>query len=134
MIKNFISQIKKTYVFLLIYFSSSLYADNFNYNLYNNHGVVGLINTPTARFYDEGVHGITFNDGTPDQKVTLTSNPYDWLEASFFYTNIQGLPYPGYEYQDYKDKGFNVKIRLKEEGILPARCYWPLWFCWHRVL
>jgi len=120
MIKNFISQIKKTYVFLLIYFSSSLYADNFNYNLYNNHGVVGLINTPTARFYDEGVHGITFNDGTPDQKVTLTSNPYDWLEASFFYTNIQGLPYPGYEYQDYKDKGFNVKIRLKEEGILPA--------------
>ena len=36
-----------------------------------------------------------------------------------FYTNIQGLPYPGFEYQDYKDKGFNIKLRLKE-GILPA--------------
>ena len=42
---------------------------------------------PTARFYDEMAHGITVYDGTPDQKITLTSNPYDWLEA--FYTNIQ---------------------------------------------
>ena len=79
-----------------------------------------MINTPTARFYDEGVHGITLYDGTPDQKITLSSNPYDWLEASFFYSNIQGRPYPGYEYQDYKDKGFNVKLRLKKEGSLPA--------------
>ncbi|MDC1074647.1 YjbH domain-containing protein [Gammaproteobacteria bacterium] len=96
------------------------YADSFDNNFYNNHGSVGLINTPTARFYDEGVHGITFYDGTPDQKITLTSNPYDWLEASFFYMNIQGKPYPGFEYQDYKDKGFNLKIRLKKEGSLPA--------------
>ncbi|MDC0401915.1 YjbH domain-containing protein [Gammaproteobacteria bacterium] len=96
------------------------YADSFDNNFYNNHGSVGLINTPTARFYDEGVHGITFYDGNPDQKITLTSNPYDWLEASFFYTNIQGVPYPGFEYQDYKDKGFNLKIRLKKEGSLPA--------------
>jgi len=105
---------------MLIYWHNTLYADNFDFNLYNNHGVVGLINMPTARFYEEGIHGVTFYDGTPDQKVTLTSNPYSWLEASFFYTNIQGLPYPGFEYQDYKDKGFNLKARVKEEGILPA--------------
>jgi len=30
------------------------------------------------------------------------------------------VPYPGFEYQDYKDKGFNLKIRLKKEGSLPA--------------
>ena len=30
------------------------------------------------------------------------------------------MPYPGYEYQDYKDKGFNVKVRLKEQGNFPA--------------
>ena len=75
---------------------------------------------PTARMFDEGVIGITIYDGTPDQKITITSSPYNWLEASFFYTNIQGLPYPGFEFQDYKDKGFNFKIRLKEEGIFPA--------------
>ncbi|MDG2092861.1 MAG: YjbH domain-containing protein [SAR86 cluster bacterium] len=95
-------------------------ADSFNYNSYNNHGVLGLINTPSARFYNEGSYGITLYDGTPDQKITMTSSPYDWLEASFFYTNIQGRPYPNFEYQDYKDKGFNFKIRLKKEGVLPA--------------
>ena len=52
--------------------------------------------------------------------MTLISNPYDWLEASFFYTNIQGLPYPGYSFQDYKDKGFNLKLRLKKQGLTPA--------------
>jgi hypothetical protein len=101
-------------------FINQIYADSFQYNVYNNHGAVGLINTPTARFYDEGVHGVTIYDGTPDQKITLSSSPYDWLEASFFYTNIQGFPYPGFEYQDYKDKGFNVKFRIKEEDHLPA--------------
>ena len=75
---------------------------------------------PTARFYDESSHGFTVYDGSPDQKFTFTSAPFDWLEASVFYSNIQGKPMPGFEYQDYKDKGFNVKLRLKEEGILPA--------------
>ena len=75
---------------------------------------------PSARLYDESIYGITFYDGTPDQKITLTSSPYDWLEASFFYTNIQNYPYPNFEYQDYKDKGFNIKVRIKEEGIFPA--------------
>lgn len=97
-----------------------LISDSFQYNTYNNHGVVGLINIPTARSYEESSHGVTFYDGTPDQKITLTSSPYDWLEASFFYTNIQGKPYPGFEYQDYKDKGFNMKLRLKEQGFFPA--------------
>ena len=105
---------------ILILTNNFLSSDSFKYNTFNNHGIVGLVNMPTARFFDNSVHGMTFYDGTPDQKVTLSSNPYDWLEASFFYTNIQGKPYPGYEYQDYKDKGFNFKVRLKEEGILPA--------------
>jgi len=102
------------------FLSLPVIADNFNYNSFNNHGVVGLVNMPTARMFDEGVIGVTIYDGTPDQKITITSSPYDWLEASFFYTNIQGKPYPGFEFQDYKDKGFNFKIRLKEEGIFPA--------------
>ena len=107
-----ISPLKKFFLFVVTFCNVS-FADNFETNIYNNHGVLGLINTPTARFFDESVHGITFYDGTPDQKITLSSNPYDWMEASFFYTNIQGKPYPGYEYQDYKDKGFNIKLRLK---------------------
>ena len=103
----------------------SLNADSFIYNSLNNHGIVGLLNTPTARFYDEASFGITSYDGNPDQKITLTSFPYNWMEASFFYTNIQGRPYcSNYSQdickQDYKDKGFNFKLRLKEEGRWPA--------------
>ena len=111
---------KIRYFYFLIIFAIYIDTDDFFNNSYNNHGSIGLINMPTARFYDESSFGITAYDGTPDQKVTLTSSPFNWLEASFFYTNIQGLPYPGYEYQDYKDKGFNAKIRLKEQGKLPA--------------
>ena len=112
---------KKFFLNLILIFTAlNSFSDNFKNNIYNNHGSVGLINMPSARFFDESTFGITAYDGTPDQKITLTASPFDWLEASFFYTNIQGLPYPGYEYQDYKDKGFNVKIRLKEQGIFPA--------------
>jgi hypothetical protein len=50
----------------------------------------------------------------------MTSNPYHWLEASFFYTNIQGKPYGNGFDQDYKDKGFNVKLKIKEQGTFPA--------------
>ena len=37
-----------------------------------------------------------------------------------FYTTIDGRPYPGYEYQDYKDEGFNTKFRLKKESSYPG--------------
>ena len=75
-------------LFFLIFFAPSILSDNFQYNSYNNHGVLGLINMPTARIYNEGSIGITVYDGTPDQKITITASPYDWLEASFFYTSI----------------------------------------------
>ena len=62
----------------------NLYGDSLIYNSLNNHGSIGLINMPTARFYDESSFGVTIYDGNPDQKVTMTSSPFDWLEASFF--------------------------------------------------
>lgn len=110
---------------LVLPFYTNVFADSSKYNFYNNHGMIGLINMPTARFYDEASHGITIYSGTPDQKITFTASPYDWLEASFFYTNINGKPYCASTFdpvcaQDYKDKGFNFKLRLKEEGFLPA--------------
>ena len=110
---------------VLVFIAQDLYSDSFSYNTFNNHGVIGLINMPSARFYDEAAHGITIYDGTPDQKITMTSFPYDWMEASFFYTNIQGRPYCAQSFdpvcqQDYKDKGFNFRFRIKEEGLWPA--------------
>ena len=48
------------------------------------------------------------------------ATPMDWLEASIFYTSIKGRPYGSGFNQDYKDKGFNAKFRLKDEGRFPA--------------
>ena len=111
--------------FYFILFCCPLFADSFEFNSYNNHGVIGLINTPTARFYEEGVFGATVYDGTPDQKLTITASPYDWLESSFFYTNIQNKRYcadlnVSICKQDFKDKGFNIKVKIKDEGVWPA--------------
>ena len=118
-------RIRKFYI-VLFFSSIPLLGDSFYFNTYNNHGIVGLINTPTARFYDEGVHGVTVYGSDTDQKITLTSNPYDWFEASFFYMNTEKEQtcrqyFDSKVYcQGYKDKGFNIKLRLKEEGVLPA--------------
>ena len=116
---------KSLFIFLTLSLAQTPLTDSFEYNSFNNHGVIGLINMPTARFYNESSYGFTLYSGEPDQKITMTSNPFNWLEASFFYTNIKDKPYCNIDYdpvcdQDYKDKGFNFKLRLKEEGIFPA--------------
>ena len=116
---------KSIFILLTIFFNHLSFSDSFNFNSYNNHGVIGLINMPTARFYNESSYGFTLYSGEPDQKITMTSNPFNWLEASFFYTNINNKPYCNVDDdpvcdQDYKDKGFNFKLQLKEEGVLPA--------------
>jgi hypothetical protein len=116
----------KVFLLILISLPHLIEADSFDNNIYNNHGVVGLINMPTARLYDEGVHGVTIFDSDTVQKITLTSNPYDWLEASFFYMNLPEVRLCRAYYnvdifcEGFKDKGFNVKLRIKEEGIFPA--------------
>ena len=38
----------------------------------------------------------------------------------FFYTNIERKEYGSGFDQDHKDKGFNVKFKIKEEGRLPS--------------
>jgi hypothetical protein len=117
--------IKKFLLLISFIYINPIYSDGFKYNLYNNYGIVGTIHTPSARTYNEGVHGITVYAGTPNQTVTLSAHPFDWFEASFFYTNVEDRPYC-YDFssptclQDFKDKGFNFKLRLKEQGVFPA--------------
>ena len=117
--------LKLGYLSFLLLFNLNINADSFLYNSFNNHGVMGLINMPTARFYDESSYGITFYNGDPDQKISLTSFPLiGWRHL--FYMNVEDIQQcrsngQGKTFcQGYKDKGFNFKIRLKDEGIFPA--------------
>ncbi len=106
---------KKSIFLALFLFQHIAFTDNFENNTHNNHGMIGLINMPTARIHEEGAFASTFYYGHPDQKLAISSSPYKWLEASIFYTNIKGRPYGNGFDQDYKDKGFSFKIQLKEE-------------------
>ena len=110
----------RTKLFFLIFTSTCLIADSIKYNLVNKYGVIGLINTPTARSYDEASAAFNYSYGEPDSKISLTLYPYDWLEASIYYTSIKGRPYGGGFEGSYKDKGLNLKFILNEEGDWPA--------------
>ncbi len=96
------------------------YSDSFYYNPINNHGALGVINIPSARFYSAPSASLSFYRGFPDRKVALTLYPYDWLEGTIYYSSIKDRYYGSFTSQDYKDKGFNLKLRLKEQGRFPA--------------
>ena len=74
---------------------------------------------PNARLLDGGSMAFTYSNFYPYQRITLTAYPFDWLEALYQYTDIATSLYSSvFEFsgnQTYKDKGFDVKIRLLKE-------------------
>ena len=57
-------------IFLLSSFLvQNTFTDSIEFNTFNNHGVIGLINMPTARLYYESSYGFTLYNGKPDQKT-----------------------------------------------------------------
>ena len=86
----------------------------------NNHGISGLINLPNAYFSDEGNASMTIFRGEPDRKYSFTFSPFDWMEGGFYYSDITGKDYGNGYLQSFKDKGFNVKFKLKDQGKFPA--------------
>lgn len=89
-------------------------------NYSSNHGIEGVINTPTAYITEEGSLKLNFYRGEPDRKLLLTASPFKWMQASLFYVDVTNRPYGGNFKQSYKDKGFNLKINLIEESTLPS--------------
>ena len=90
-------------------------------NLFGSHG---LIQTPSARFSDDGTARFTFSDSGPFKRGVITAYPFSWMEASYRYVDIAHTLYSqSFEFsgdQTLKDKGFNLKLRLfKETRYLP---------------
>lgn len=82
-------------------------------------GGVGLMQTPSARMADPGELSLTASHTSPYSRYNITLQPFDWLEGSFRYINVAGVPY-GPDYfsgdQNYKDKSIDVKLRLWRES------------------
>tara|TARA_X000000950_G_scaffold215103_1_gene258884 strand:+ start:40274 stop:42214 length:1941 start_codon:yes stop_codon:yes gene_type:complete len=83
---------------------------------YNN----GMIRVPDAILFSEGYVSFNYSNYDPYVHYTFSAAPFNWLEASFFYVDINTYRYPGSKTQSAKDKGFSVKVKLKDQEVLPA--------------
>lgn len=98
------------FFFILLNPINCLFSSNFN-----NFGVYGLVNQPSAYMPTEGSMAFTYSINDPYTRLgTISASPFDWLETSFFYLDVQQRR--GVGKNSYKSKGFNAKLRLLEEG------------------
>ena len=91
---------------------------------FSNYGTLGLIQNPNARFLDEGSLGFSWSHNEPYLRGSLIAYPFNWLEVSYQYADINNRLYSPYKSfsgsQSLKDKSFDTKIRLiKESQLLP---------------
>ena len=117
------------YIFFNLILSCQLLASNNDY-IYkyhdqpsiSNYGTIGLLQIPSARFYEEGTLAFGWSANDPYKRGSLIAYPFNWFEASYQYTDIDNALYSAVpEFsgtQSYKDKSFDAKFRLMKEGSL----------------
>ena len=123
--KNFCSFCLLLFLCVPLYSSIDDYIYPYKSYSYSEYGTLGLIRMPSARFNEAGTLGFVWSSNDPYTRGSIAAYPFDWLEASYQYTDVNNALYSDVESfsgkQTYKDKGFDVKFRLlSENGILPA--------------
>ena len=119
------NRVRQAFSFLLL-FSPSILAQISDYiypntfSSYSNYGSLGLVQAPNARFFEEGTLAFSWSHNDPYLRGSIIAYPFDWMEASFQYTDINNALYSNVfafsGNQSLKDKGFDVKLRLLEES------------------
>jgi len=114
------------YLLIFTNFNSSLNAELNDYIFpnrspsFSNYGTVGLISNPSARFQKEGTVAFSWSRMQPYLRGSIVAYPFNWFEASYQYTDINNQLYSDvFEFsgnQTFKDKGFDAKFRLAQEG------------------
>lgn len=85
----------------------------------NDFGIMGLMQTPTARMAPAGDVAVTANRVDPYSRYSFSLQPFDWLETSFRYTSVSNRRYGAEDFsgdQSYKDKAVDAKFRLLQES------------------
>ncbi|RUO30022.1 YjbH domain-containing protein [Aliidiomarina sedimenti] len=83
-------------------------------------GGAGLLQTPTARMFDEGEISLTYSDMEEYYRYSATLQVLPWMEATGFYVRFPNRLYS--DVPDFSgstiltDKGFDVKFRLWQES------------------
>jgi hypothetical protein len=89
----------------------------------NDWGMLGLLQTPTARFESAGEVRFNYSRIYPYKRYNVFLQPFDWFEAGFRYTDIVNRLYGPAELsgnQTLKDKSIDFRLRLSEETA-----WWP---------
>ena len=102
----------RLFIGILAFFllSNKILSDNLN-----SFGTVGVNYSPTARFYEEGTLAFSLSNNKDFRRLNIAAQPYEWFEVSLFYADLFNLDYPASLGQSYKDKGFNLKLKILDE-------------------
>jgi len=102
-----------------LYSNINDYVYRYNYPTFSNYGTLGLLNAPSARFYEEGTLGFSWSHNQPYLRGSIVAYPFSWFEASYQYTDINNYLYSPYKDfsggQSFKDKSFDAKFKLFAE-------------------
>lgn len=107
---------------LLLLASGGAHAAAFD--VLNDYGGVGLLQTPTARMTDAGEFAVGGQTLRPYNQLQFTAQPFRRIETTFRYSEITNRRYGPEDFsgnQSYKDRSIDVKLLLLEESrFLPA--------------
>ena len=81
----------------------------------STYGGIGLIQTPTARFSDDGEMSIGISHETPFNRLFAKMQMLPWLEGVVRYTEGEYKAYHLGNPQSFKDKGLDLKVKLFDE-------------------
>ena len=129
MIKQLLLRLQKIKGYLFVYalaiFPNYSYCDLQDYYPFiikpsaSNYGNTGILEIPNARMMKEASLRFNFSSSYPYEFTSLTASPFNWLEATYRYAEIKNRNYSAVAAysgnQTLKDKGFDIKLRLKEE-------------------
>ena len=62
----------------------------------NIHGELGLINIPSSRILEEGNLKLHLVNSDPINSLFITANPFNWMEVSLRYADINTIKYSPY--------------------------------------
>jgi len=85
----------------------------------SNWGLVGLMQTPTARMRPAGSFSASWLRTQPHTWMNVVLQPLEWLEGGFRYVAISNRMYGPADFsgsQSLKDKSFEVKARMWRES------------------
>ena len=101
-----------------LFFINEIHPDSSKYNSLGMQGGVGLVNTPTARFFNRYNLAYSYSSNESYKLNSLTFMPFDFIELKSSRISEEEIKVEGNI--NMRRDSSSIKFRIKEEGIFPA--------------